>query len=203
MHPVLSSALESFTNELSKAGLEDLQASPNPGTHLWCSQQVVEHLLMAIEHSKMELTRRSANSRLPMTPHTMLQCVIKSQLFWFGSMPHGLIAPHSLRPVTWVPADGPALALRLSEATQELDRILVGCRRFYGMEPCGEHPIYGPLRVEEWRAYHARHIRHHLPQLKAALAFSRSQLHLVDFKAGQVDPVQKTTTSGTPSFAIK
>ena len=63
---------------------------------------------------------------------------------------------------------------RLLDAAKVVDNLLAVCRRVYGMEPCGEHWMYGPLRVEDWRAYTAIHIRHHLKQLKVAVNYARN-----------------------------
>jgi len=203
MHPIFSSALESFTNELSAASLEDLQVSPGVGMHRWCGQQIVEHLLMTIERSKVEIDRRLASPRQPMTSRSLIQRIIKAALFWFGTMPRGVLAPRSLHPYQWIPADGRALASRLTVASCQLDNLLVVARRVYGMEPCGEHHIYGPLRVEEWRAYHAKHIRHHLVQLRSALVFSRSQLHLVEFNVGASDPLKIAAQLTSARLGVK
>lgn len=174
IHPVIERDLEPFCEILRGASLAELQVIPGVSAQYWCGQQVVEHLLLTLERSREELTLRLEQRRLKMHKRTLLQAVIKSHLFWFHSMPRGIIAPRSLRPEEWTPMNGSELAVRLLDAAQEVDGLLAMCRRVYGMEPCGEHWMYGPLRVEDWRAYHAIHIHHHLKQLKTAIDYARN-----------------------------
>lgn len=174
IHPVLLHALEPFLKVLESARLEELQVVPGVSAQYWCGQQVVEHLIMTSERSRTELTRHLEHRRMKMGKRTLLQAVIKSHLFWFRNMPRGILAPRSLRTEEWTPMSGSELAEKLLNATRELDAVLANSRRAFGMEPCGEHWMYGPLRVEDWRAYHAIHIQHHLKQLKADIAYAQN-----------------------------
>lgn len=180
IHPVLQNALNSFCEVLGSASLEELQVVPGISAQYWCGQQVVEHVLMTMERSHLELTKHLEQKRLRMAKRSFLQTVIKSHLFWFRNMPRGIIAPRSLRPVDWTPMSGAELSSKIMCAGAELDAVLVNSRRAFGMEPCGEHWMYGPLRVEDWRAYHAIHIQHHLKQLKSAIAYAKNPPAPVD-----------------------
>lgn len=166
--------LNAFCALLRGTSREELQLIPGISAQYWCGQQVVEHLLLTMERTRTELTHRLEQRRLRMHKRTLLQAVIKSHLFWFQRMPRGIITPRSLRPESWTPMDGAELAARLEDAARKTDGLLVMCRRVFGMEPCGEHWMYGPLRVEDWRAYTAIHIHHHEKQLKAAIEYARN-----------------------------
>jgi hypothetical protein len=174
IHPVLSRELTLFCEFLRGATLEELQVIPGVSAQYWCGQQVVEHLLMTLERSRVELALRIEQRRLKMKKRTLLQAVIKSHLFWLHNMPRGILTPRSLRPEEWTPMSGTELADRLLDMAKIVDDLLAVCRRVYGMEPCGEHWMYGPLRVEDWRAYTSIHIRHHLKQLKVAVDYARN-----------------------------
>lgn len=163
-----------FCDFLRDATQDELQVIPGVSAQYWCGQQVVEHILMTLERSRVELALRIEQRRLKMKKRTLLQAVIKSHLFWFHNMPRGILTPRSLRPEEWTPMNGNALSERLLDAAKVVDDLLAVCRRVYGMEPCGEHWMYGPLRVEDWRAYTAIHIRHHLKQLKVAVNYARN-----------------------------
>ncbi len=166
--------LRAFCDLLRGASREELQLIPGVSAQYWCGQQVVEHLLLTLERSRAELALRLEQRRLRMHKRTLLQAVIKSHVFWFHRMPRGVITPRGLRPETWEPMSGAELAARLMDAARGVDELLAMCRRVYGMEPCGEHWMYGPLRVEDWRAYTAIHIHHHQKQLKVAIEYARN-----------------------------
>jgi hypothetical protein len=173
MHPILSRSIRPFAEEIAIVSLAEAQVSPDSEQRRWSGQQVVEHLILSLHQTKEELNKRLKSKNPPAYSGTVLQRFIKSQLLWLGSMPDGIPATHSLYPHRPAPQDGPALAARLLAEAEEVSRLLAECRIVFGLRPCGNHSIYGPLRVEEWRSYHAVHCRHHLLQFKRAIEFAR------------------------------
>jgi hypothetical protein len=179
MHPVLARAAYAFAEEVAATGLAEAQISPDPKLSRWCGQQVVEHLILSLRKSREELQRclRSKSSRSRRS--TLLEHALSLQVF-LGSMPRGLPALPSLTPGPFTPQDGKMLSARLLAEAEELSKVLAECRLVFGLRPCGTHPIYGSLRVEEWRNYHAVHFRHHLKQFKGSVAFARRNLESND-----------------------
>ena len=177
MHPVLAQAIQPFAEEIATVRLAEAQVSPDPKSERWCGQQVVEHLILSLKKSREGLQHRLKSSRPHSDSISLLQHIIKIQIF-LGSMPRGVPAIPSLMPIEFVPQDGPTLAARLLAEAEELSKVLAECRLAFGLRPCGSHPIYGPLRVEEWRNYHAVHCRHHVRQFKEAVDFARKHPEL-------------------------
>ena len=140
---------------------------------------MVEHLILAFEHSGNLLEESLKKRKSSPGSHTVAQWLLKAQICWFGSMPRGVSALRALRPTAITPQDGKTLAARFLAAAEKLDLTLVACRKSFGLLPCAAHPIYGPLRVEEWRQYHAVHCSHHLPQLQTAIAHSPTHAELL------------------------
>jgi hypothetical protein len=173
MHPVLAQAVHPFAEEVSAVSLADAQAPHDLHFHRWGGQEVVEHLILGFQASRQELERRLKSGESPTRSASLLQWIIKTQTCLFGSMSTGVPSPRSLRPAHFVPQDGQALATRLVAEAEELSKVLAQSRIAFGLRPCGYHPMYGPLRVEEWRAYHAVHCRHHLRQFRDAIELSR------------------------------
>lgn len=174
MHPVLAVQAEKIAVQLASISQVEAQASPDPKIQAWSAQQIVEHLILTFEHSARLLEESLRKRRPSPNSHSIAQWLLKAQICWFGSMPRGISALRALRPGAVVPQDGKALAARFLAAAEKLDATLVACRKSFGLLPCAAHPIYGSLRVEEWRQYHAVHCRHHLPQLREAITHSRS-----------------------------
>ncbi len=188
MHPVLAKTLNPIAEEIAAASLAEAQVSPNPGKHRWSGQQVVEHLILMFHSAQEELQTHLKKHKPASNWHTLLQWLLKAQLCWFGSMSPGIPSRHAIRPRQFVPQDGPALAARLLAEAEDADKALVQCRREFGLQSCGYHPIYGPLRVDEWRNYFAIHSRHHLPQFREAIAYARSHPELLGLPVPAVVP---------------
>lgn len=176
MHPVLANAVYPCAEHIATVSLGEAQLSPDPQHHAWCAQQVVEHLILGFRQSVEELKKRLASGNSPTRRAGLLQSILRVQVCFWGYMPRGVFSSMALRPGQSVPRDGKELKARFLAAAEDLNQVLDECRLAFGMRPCGYHPMYGPLRVEEWRVYHAVHCRHHQQQFAAAISFARQQL---------------------------
>jgi hypothetical protein len=176
MHPVLANAVCPFAELVATVSLGEAQLSPDPEHHQWCAQQVMEHLLLSFQRSIVELKKRLASGNSPARRASLLQGILASQVCFWGHMPRGVFTSLAIRPGEFVPQDGKQLAARFLAAAEDVNKVLDDCRLSFGMRPCGYHPMYGPLRVEEWRVYHAVHCRLHQQQFEEAIRFARRQL---------------------------
>ena len=52
---------------------------------------------------------------------------------------------------------GRELADLLRRESEAMAHELHACRRKFGIERVGIHPLFGPSRVDQWRRYHALH----------------------------------------------
>jgi len=175
MHPVLKSALEPLAEQIVPLSLEEAQIPPTPGQGRWCAQQILEHLILSYRMTSSELCRQIKNGRVPKNRRNLLEFLLRLQTVGLGFMPSGIPAIKSLRPVNYEPQAGAAVAARFLQTAEEMDALLVTCRKTFGIQACGEHPFFGIMRVDEWRRYHAVHAKHHLPQLRDAIRFVKRQ----------------------------
>ena len=173
MHPVLADAVLPFAERIQTVSLSEAQVSPDSEHRRWCGQQVVEHLILDFQKSTEEMKKRLTSGNSPAVSATLLQWILKVQVCIWGSMPRGVSSALSRRPSRFIPQDGETLAVRLLEAARDLDRVLADCRIRFGMRPCGYHPMYGPLRIEEWRIYSATHCRLHQSQFDETIRLAR------------------------------
>jgi len=175
MHPVLKVELERLAEEVRGISLEEAQVHPQPGQGRWCPQQVIEHLVLSYKMTTEEIGRQLAKGQPAKRRRGLLGIFLRLQTIGLGVMPHGIPSTPRLKPRTFDPLSGAELAERLLARGEEMDVLLGVARRKFGIQPCGEHPFYGPLRVDEWRRYHALHARHHLKQLQQAIKFAKGQ----------------------------
>jgi hypothetical protein len=61
--------------------------------------------------------------------------------------------------------NGSELVGLLTKELEAMDAALDRCRRKFGMERVAVYPILGPLRVDQWRRFHAVYGTHYLRQL--------------------------------------
>ncbi len=66
--------------------------------------------------------------------------------------------------------DGQQLVDLLRQEMDAMDALLDSCRRKFGIERVAAHPWLGPLRVDQWRRFHAVHGLHHVAQLQSVIA---------------------------------
>ena len=173
MHPVLKSSLDPLAVQIAEVSLEEAIIPPLPGQGRWCAQQVMEHLILTYEMTSEILCRQLKTGRLPKNRRNLLKFLLRVQTLGFGYMPDGVPAMLSVRPKEFTPQPGTEIARRFLEAAEEMDRLLVESRKRFGIQPCGEHPFFGVMRVDEWRRYHSLHARHHESQLRNAIRFAR------------------------------
>jgi|HubBroStandDraft_5_1064220.scaffolds.fasta_scaffold619270_1 hypothetical protein len=175
MHPVLKSSLEPLAKQITVLSLEEAQIPPLPGQGRWCAQQVLEHLILTYKFTSDSISRQLKTGRVPRNRRNILEFMLRMQTIGLGYMPDGVPAIRAFRPEVFTPEDGPSIAARYLEAAEEMDLLLVAGRKKFGIEACGEHPLFGVMRIDEWRRYHAMHAKHHVPQLRNAIRYARSQ----------------------------
>lgn len=174
MHPVLKISLEPLADAIESLTMEEAQVSPPPGQAQWSAQQVIEHLILTYKLTSGTVGKHLKSGRAASKGRNPLLSILRLQAIGLGRMPRGVPAIHALRPDHVTPMDGPALRERFLAAAEEMDLQLVAARKKFGIQPCGEHPFYGGLRVDEWRRYHSIHAQHHRKQLEGAVRFARS-----------------------------
>jgi Protein of unknown function (DUF1569) len=175
MHPVLKFSLEPLAVEIKALSLEEAQIPPAPGQDRWSAQQIVEHLILTYGLTLNTVNRQLKSGHVPSRRRNLLKSLLRMQTLGLGYMPNGIPSMHAVRPKDSTPMAGPELVERFLAAAEEMDAALAAGRKKFGIQPCGEHPFYGAMRVDEWRRYHSLHARHHAVQLRNAIRFAKSQ----------------------------
>jgi hypothetical protein len=173
MHPVLKSALEPLAEQIAPLSLEEAQIAPLPGQGRWSAQQVLEHLILTYELTSESVNRQLKTGRVPRNRRSILEFLLRVQTIGLGYMPNGIPAIRAFRPEECTPEDGLSIAGRFMQAAEDMDLLLVAARKKFGIEASGQHPLFGVMRVDEWRRYHALHARHHAPQLRNAIRHAK------------------------------
>ena len=174
MHPVLKSALAPLAEQIAVVSAEEAQIPPLPGLERWSACQIMEHLILSYELTSTTVSRQLKSGRVPKNRRSLLQFLLRMQTIGLGYMPSGVRSIRTLRPVECEFAPGAVIAERFLKAAEEMDGYLVEARKRFGIQACGEHPIFGVMRVDEWRRYHAIHAKHHSSHLRNAIRYAKT-----------------------------
>jgi Protein of unknown function (DUF1569) len=173
MHAVLERVVNQISREVRHLDADVTQLHPKDLAYKWNAQQVIEHLVLGYRMTTEALETRLKKGRLSRKHRrTYLQWSLQMMILSFGAMPHGVPALEETMPK---PGGFPAMSGReltylLQREIEAMDTVLDACRRRFGIERVGIHPFLGPLRVDQWRRFHAVHGVHHLSQLQSILA---------------------------------
>lgn len=168
MHPLLQQVYDSYSAELGSKPGPWCQLHPGQDERLWSAQDLIEHLVLAARSTSRVLEKRIERGHPTHTRPTFVQRIIQGAVFSLGRLPRGAPAPPFTRPsqLHWPLLDGAALAVRLREDLEQMDRLIDSCGRRFGDHRAASHFLLGPLSADQWRRFHAIHLRHHLEQLR-------------------------------------
>ncbi len=162
MHHYLDRCLSCI--EGATAGLTETQGRRKDGGR-WSAAEVVEHLDRGYTATARGLERCLAADKPLLTPGTL------SNRFWtgvvvsLGYFPRGREAPERV-----VPVGNMSLAEAVDSARRSLrvlDLAAMGASGRFGRAKVMNHPVLGPLTVDQWRRFHWIHTRHHRRQIEA------------------------------------
>jgi len=144
-------------------GMTAEQLTRHPAEGKWSAAEILEHLSRAYKTSIPHLQKCLDGGEPLATAAGWKQRVIATVVVDMGYMPSGRKAPEFTRP------KGAPVEQVLQDIPQHLttlDQVLSECeRRFGATVKLADHPILGPLTVNQWRKFHWVHTRHHLKQI--------------------------------------
>jgi len=192
MHPVLKSALEPLAEQIAPLSMEEAQIAPLPGQGRWSAQQILEHLILTYGLTSDSVSRQLKTGRVPRNRRSILEFLLRVQSIGLGYMPNGVPAIRAVRPEDFTPEDGLSVAARFMQAAEDMDLLLVAARKKFGVEACGQHPLFGVMRVDEWRRYHALHATHHAPQLRNAVRYAKLSKAAAEGASGRAETASRS-----------
>jgi hypothetical protein len=173
MHAVLERVVCQIAGEVRALNAETSQLHPKGLEHKWSAQQVIEHLVLGYRQTSGALQKRLDKGHVSRRQkRTYLQWSLQLMILSFGVLPQGVPALDETTPVKgrFAPMDGRQLADLLRQEIEAMDTLFDSCRRKFGMERVATQPFLGPLRVDQWRRFHALHGLHHAAQLRSVIA---------------------------------
>ena len=168
MHPVLKASFSALSAELAHFDSTSASVHPWGRPHCWSVQQVAEHLILSMDMTRTALEERLTKGRPERrSRRTRTEWALQLMILSAGHMPKGVGATEATTPDANLASIGVReLTQRLEAAIEDLDATLDRSRQRFGMERVGRHFLLGPLRVDQWRRYHALHLLHHQRQVR-------------------------------------
>jgi len=161
----MDARLSQLRQEISSvvAGLSGQQLSTHtPGK--WCTAEILEHLYLTYTATTKGVQRVLESGPPRVTPVTWKQRGRALLVTGFAYLPSGRKSPPMARP-KGLPAA--KVQTEIGARIAEMDAILATCEsKFGGRLKVLNHPILGPLTVNQWRKFHLVHGRHHLKQIQ-------------------------------------
>jgi hypothetical protein len=143
------------------ASPEAMQKAP-PGK--WNSSQILEHLYLTYTATNQAIAKRLNSGKPVVKASTLKQRLAVFLVTGLGYFPEGVKAPQIS-----VPRGVPPELVRgtIFEEIQKMASGLDDCERRFGRSTkIVDHPILGPLNVNQCRKLHWLHARHHVRQIR-------------------------------------
>lgn len=168
MHPLLQQVCDLWGAVLTGKPSSWCQLHPQHDGDRWSAQDLTEHLVLTMRNTCQLLETRLERGRPTRRRASAAQGLRRFTVLTIEWLPRGLQAPSFTCPgqIDWPPQDGAHLLQRLREECERMDCLIESCAQRFGKQRAATHFLLGPLSADEWRRFHAIHVRHHLRQLR-------------------------------------
>jgi oxepin-CoA hydrolase/3-oxo-5,6-dehydrosuberyl-CoA semialdehyde dehydrogenase len=144
---------KTFLGSTMHQALAELAADAQPAWGRMSAQQMVEHLLWSVRGST------GSHVFVVATPEHLLERA-KRFLYHDRQTPHDFMNPLLVEGLP--PLEYPDLAAAVAALRVEVMRFLEMSEK--DPDAVRPHPIFGPLKPEEWERANFKHVHHHLQQ---------------------------------------
>ena len=164
MHSYLERLRRELEHAIAGANPASLEYVPDGK---WSPAQILEHLLLTYQGTNKGATRCLEKGSSLASAGTFADRVRAFAVVNLGYFPSGRKSPERAVP-RGMPGDRVQSAI--FAAIQEMDAGLAECERKFGPSTkLMDHPVIGPLSVQQWRKFHWVHGRHHARQIRERL----------------------------------
>jgi hypothetical protein len=130
----------------------------------WSAAEILEHLSLTYSGTRAGCERCLKEDKPLARSRRLRDRLATLIVINFSHMPEGRKSPAAVLP------KGAAVENMLAETDRKIvamDELLRTCeKRFGGRVKLMDHPILGPLNVQQWRKFHWVHARHHVKQIE-------------------------------------
>jgi len=130
----------------------------------WSAAEIIEHLVLSYTGTTAG-SRRCLESGKPLARISSISDRLRAFVVVnIGYLPSGRQAPETTKPKG---LPGSEAIDTFNKELAAMDDAMSSCAQKFGSrEKLMNHPIIGPLTVDEWRKFHLVHARHHAKQIQ-------------------------------------
>lgn len=155
----LQDGIESATRNMSAT---ELMHRPAEGK--WSSAEILEHLSLTYIGTVNNLERSLKAGRPLGGVPTLKQRLINTLVMDFAYFPAGRESPEGAKP-KGMPAEN--IVGEINGRIGQLDEVIQKCESKFGKRTfVADHPVLGPITMQQWRKFHWVHGRHHIKQIE-------------------------------------
>jgi hypothetical protein len=130
----------------------------------WSGAQVLEHLYLTYRGTNAGISKCLERGTPVARPATFIDRVRTFAVVQAGYFPTGRKSPERAIPNGMACED---VCRAILSELQKMDSGLVECASKFGERTrIFDHPVLGPLSVEQWRRFHLAHGKHHARQIR-------------------------------------
>ncbi len=130
----------------------------------WSVAEILEHLNLTYIGTIKNLSRSLKAGRALGDLPTMKQRVVNTLVLDFGYFPSGRESPESAKPKGLTPEN---IFAEMKSGIAALDDMMEKCETQFGTRAfVADHPVLGPLTLQQWRKFHWVHGKHHVRQIE-------------------------------------
>lgn len=154
----LQVAIESATRDMSES---DMTRRPSEGK--WSAADILEHLSLTYRGTVKNLERSLAAGKPLGGKPSLKQRLINVLVLDIGYLPSGRKSPEGAKP-RGMPGDQVLDEMRSRLAN--MDDAIQNCEGKFGSRAfVADHPVLGPITMQQWQKFHWVHGMHHVKQI--------------------------------------
>jgi hypothetical protein len=166
MNPVFAEILTAIDSATQGMTEEQLTCRPEGK---WNSAQILEHLSLAFGGTAKAFERAVAEGKPLGDKPNFAQRIKDFLVLEIGYFPKGRTAPTVVTPKGEM--GGLEALAHIRENLVRMDKAHGECRQKVSRERCiANHPVLGPLTLEQWPKFHRVHTLHHMKQVRTIRA---------------------------------
>jgi hypothetical protein len=129
----------------------------------WCAAEILDHLNLTYIGTAKNLERCLRSGQTFASSDRSTKRWQRLVVTGLGIFPPGRKSPERALPRGTPPEQ---VTAEILQNLARMEEIIRACEaRFGGTKPVADHPVLGPLTVNEWRKFHLVHGKHHAKQI--------------------------------------